>query len=1263
LTQLINENQLDEWVRANARLAQGTIVELVWRLVAASVPQPTERRFPLGDSIGQHGPDGRLQTDVAFEPFVPEGLSFWEIGTGLDSGAKATSDYRTLTEATPEEVRRSATFIFVTPLSGRRDWEHSWKEEAQATWLKDRRQRQEWLDVRVIDGTKLIDWLAQIPSVTLWLAQHVLRLPTGGVETLESRWELIRSYGEPPPLIPRVFTSNRTEVAEKLDQVFSDTTVQLRIETRHPEQVPDFVAAYVAQLPDERRVEVLGRCLLVSDAATWSALVASTRRNILIADPPLDLTGPQGPRLIQAARKAGHAVIFPALPGGIPDPSAAALASARPEQLEEALVESGYGEERARTLVQKSGANLGSLLRCVQNLSLLPAWAERSTAGDLAIAAVLGEWSEETSGDIQVVETITGKAYGEWIRSIQDELVRPGAPLSYWSKQWKFVLRYEGWYALAPRLFEADLQAIASAASRALSWLDPQFDMEREKRFMASLEGKKRDFSPNLRRGLADALALMASHAEAASLVPNDRVQFLVDGAVRELLQSDDWRRWASLNQYLPLLAEASPVTFLRCFDRALEAETSPFPMLFAEEGDGFYGGSLISGVLWALETLAWDARYLSKALLALGGLASRDPGGQFANRPANSIVTILLPWLPQTTASVEQRVGGLKSLVREYPSVGWKALIKLLPNETHSSTGSRRPSWRDFIPQEWQRGVSEDEYWAQIRAYADFAVELAADSAERAMELVANVDSLPSPAFENFCRQLISLSSQLDSDTKAGVWAALEAVVAKHQKFAGAHWAMPKHRLAQIVEVVPHFAPPPREESYLRLFQSDMWSLLDDQGNYVEQVERLLQKRAKAVASIVEAEGLDQVIALARKARQVTDVGEALVRAGVELSGEALRAYLASEDEIASGVAAGYSWAKVRLAGWQWVDLAVSAQWSPDERARLLSLLPFSEEAWELVTRLLGDQEELYWRAAKAHFFVVGLTPELGIEKLLAYGRPWAAVRGIYTCLFESRTVDSRLAIRALLDAVKSSDVDESLAQYEIAKVIAFLQEAADVEPEDMTRVEWAYLPILCRESGKRPIFLERRIATVPSFFCELIGAIYKSTRDEATPPTAERESIATNAYRLLDTWKMVPGSQVVPFDAEAFVAWVASVRQQCEESGHLDVAMQSIGRVLVHSPADESGLWIHKAIAATLNERQNEQMRRGFELGTYNSRGVFWVDPTGNQERVLAEKYSRKAEDLEAAGYGRFAESLRNLADGYLAEAQRRRDEAQRE
>jgi len=56
-------------------------------------------------------------------------------------------------------------------------------------------------------------------------------------------------------------------------------------------------------------------------------------------------------------------------------------------------------------------------------------------------------------------------------------------------------------------------------------------------------------------------------------------------------------------------------------------------------------------GLLWALEGLAWDEKYFVQVCLVLGELASHDPGGKWANRPANSLSTILLPWRPQTMA------------------------------------------------------------------------------------------------------------------------------------------------------------------------------------------------------------------------------------------------------------------------------------------------------------------------------------------------------------------------------------------------------------------------------------------------------------------------------------------------------------------------------------------------------------------------------------------------------------------------------------
>jgi hypothetical protein len=64
---------------------------------------------------------------------------------------------------------------------------------------------------------------------------------------------------------------------------------------------------------------------------------------------------------------------------------------------------------------------------------------------------------------------------------------------------------------------------------------------------------------------------------------------------------------------------------------------------------------------------------------------------------------------------------------------------------------------------------------------------------------------------------------------------------------------------------------------------------------------------------------------------------------------------------------------------------------------------------------------------------------------------------------------------------------------------------------------------------------------------------------------------------------------------------------------------------------------------------------MRKGFRTGIYNSRGARVVDPTGKPELELAEQYRQKAEQVENAGYQRFAVTLRSLSESYERETQR--------
>jgi len=1257
---LITENILDEWVRGNEQDAHGVIVELVFNLVAASCPTPRERRFPLADSIGQHGPDGILDVSLGLDPFVPEGRSFWEIGTGLNARDKATEDYKTRTAETPEAVRTSSVIIFVTPLSARRGWQYTWKENAQGSWIEKRRASGEWKDIRIIDGTKLVDWVYQLPSVEIWLAQKIIGPAVRQIETLGQRWDAIRTIGEPPPLTPHVFLVNRDEACAKLKEVFAGTTVQLKLETHFPGQVADFVAAYVASLDEESRADVSGRCLIVSGLEAWNNIVTQYRDHILISDRALDLSGDAGITLIQKARRKSHAVIYGGPQGGIPDPASVPLRAPRSHQLQEALEKAGYSEERARTLAQRSDGNLGSLLRCLQNLSLMPEWAEQSGAADLAIAVALGSWSEKSDADRAVVERISGKPYGEWIGKMRDLSLRPGTPLTQREGNWKYLARYEGWYALGPRLFDEHLDRLQTAAISVLKEKDPQFDLPTEERYTASIHGKVLSHSHLLRNGLAESLALLGSQSKALKSCTLGKAEATAVFTVRAILNDADWLQWASVNDLLPLLAEAAPGEFLDAVEKALNKDPCPFDQVFAQEGEGFVGRNYMTGLLWALETLAWDADYLSRAVISLGELAGRDPGGRWANRPADSLITILLPWMPQTCAPIEKRIAAARALLTELPDIGWKLLVNLLPQSHSSSSGTRRPAWRETIPDGWSQGATQREYWEQVSFYSELVINIAKSNCEKLAELIDHMEHMPQPPQEKILAHLGSdVVKAMSEPERLILWNGLADLISRHRKYSDAEWAMTPEQVERITALADQIAPNAPFYRHQRIFSESGFNLYEKRGNYEEQQKELERRRQRAIEEIVAKGGVQAVLNFANAVQSPWRVGIAFgMVATKDADPEILPHLLEHEKKAIVKFAEGFIWGKFRSRGWRWVDDTDKSQWTADQIGCFFSFLPFTQDAWQRASQLLGENVSPYWTKASANPCDANTGLEAAIDQLIQNGRPFAAIRCLGTMLYEKLPIDSVRAVRALLTALKSSESPQSIDAYEIVEIIKAIQNNPSTNPDDLFHVEWAYLRLLDDHHDASPKLLEGRLASDPSFFCEVIRLVFRSKNEErrTDEPTKEREQIAANAYRLLRQWRIPPGwRKELAYDGEALTAWLNAVNKQCLETGHLEIAMTMVGHVLTHVPADPVGLWIHRSVAEALNAKDAGDMRNGFRTQLFNSRGVHWVDPTGKSERKLATKYREQADAVDGAGYQRLASTLRELAESYEREAER--------
>jgi hypothetical protein len=575
-------------------------------------------------------------------------------------------------------------------------------------------------------------------------------------------------------------------------------------------------------------------------------------------------------------------------------------------------------------------------------------------------------------------------------------------------------------------------------------------------------------------------------------------------------------------------------------------------------------------------------------------------------------------------------------------------------------SMGSRRPAWRETIPDDWVEGVSNRERWEQVGIYANLAIGAAKNDVSRLVELADRLDDLPEQAWKDLLTYFGSESviSMTDVD-RFQLWDHLMFLVAKHRGFTDAEWALKPEIVNEIDAVAQVLAPRAPSLLHRRLFRSDYLEFFDDKIGYDEQERQLDEQQQKALQEICATEGPEGLLTFATSVESPMRVGNALgAIADGTIDGVLLPSLLNTGVRSSLRVfVGGFIWRRFHVQGWQWVDGLGALEWLPAERGQLLAYLPFSSETWERASLWLSDDESLYWSKAAVNPYVTDEKLDFAAARLVKYGRPYAAILCLERMAHEKQHLDSEQVVGTLLATLGTLEEPPQGRGDAIAKLIQTLQDDQAANREEVMQVEWAFVPLLDGHLGATARLLGRRLAEEPSFFCEVIRAAFRSEQeaDIKSELTEQQKRIAGNAYSLLDEWRTPPGSRADgTFDGDALRAWFVSIKAISAESGHLEIAMTMAGKVLMYVPADPNGLWLHHSAAEELNAEDADDLRSGYQTGLFNSRGAYWVDPKGQEERDLAKKYREQAGQIELAGYQRLAITLRQLAHRYDHEAE---------
>jgi hypothetical protein len=267
---------------------------------------------------------------------------------------------------------------------------------------------------------------------------------------------------------------------------------------------------------------------------------------------------------------------------------------------------------------------------------------------------------------------------------------------------------------------------------------------------------------------------------------------------------------------------------------------------------------------------------------------------------------------------------------------------------------------------------------------------------------------------------------------------------------------------------------------------------------------------------------------------------------------------------------------------------------------------------------------------------------------------------------LYAERLADG-IDVQTVLDALTQLGTVEDpeigrVSEHDLTRLLDYLR-SRGVDETNIAGLEWKFLPALHHQS--RAPSLQRLLARDPATFVQLIELAFKpASSDAPSEPHTVDQDLASNAYRLLREWRVVPGTREDgSVDAAALKEWLDEARALLTQEDRLEIGELQLGEVLAHSPTDPDGTFPTRPVREVIETAPNDRLERGFIIGLFNKRGVTSRGMTegGNQEYDLANRYEGWAEAVEAT-HPRTAGALRSVAASYREEGRRNDEEARR-
>lgn len=877
--------------------------------------------------------------------------------------------------------------------------------------------------------------------------------------------------------------------------------------------------------------------------------------------------------------------------------------------------------------------------------ALIPVPPTFSPTSVWATAALVGAWNEKNTEDVLAVEKLAGTSYDSFQRECRQHL--DSGIISLNDGEWRVINRVSVVEAVRDSYFDDTIQTAFQIAEKYLKETSKQFTERGEFSIVIPASGRFSN-SEVFRKGLLEGLCLLTNGRKPAycsdHLLETNTVQL-----VNNVLGQCDWTKLVSLANLVLLLGELCPSAYLTGLEKLIHNAPCEILQLFPKKNALFSDHNFITNILFSLERLAWHKDYLIQAVSCLSALESLEyEETNWANTPMNSMVSILNPFITQTTASLSKLKSAIQVVNTDYADVCWNLCCKMLSHRCiNGMTDNPHPKYL-LRNEQCLSPLSGEERDELHRHYIQQVLSMVGTTPDRMKKIAENLSVLPPDEFKTFLEKIRSASLSWNDDEKSELWSQLTDW--KYRIVSDNSNSEPTTpEFSDLCSTIDALRPENILSRYKRLFKFH-YNEFSNSDNRWEQKE---QQKQEAIIDIYQTYGLGPLVEFSESLNKEHDIG---YRLGQQITKEDMSLILSmcktgqNEPFYMNVIRAFFKKNGIGMLK-EIIDFP--------EDFQLISFIfrcaPFTQELIELVPKYLPGHEEMFWKAVQVPTYYSSYEDYDAIavaETLMQYHRTPAAIILISDAINDLHP-DPHLICNMLVQAPNEQQV-EKIDPVSTRELIKYLQVSDVIERDILGQIEFFYLVWLDEYSEVKPKAIEFLLANDPACFCKLMETAYRKRNDLSEHKNLP-EAISERIFQITFQYNIIPGTDWEgAFHCDVFEKWMKQVIAWARENDRFEVSMHTVGQALSYVKFDETGV-IHPSIMAELNKFESAELRRGYELGTFNQRGVCSVDPEGKPEKELAEKYQQRAESVEALGYSRFAESLRNIAAGFLAEAKR--------